>query len=154
MDIGLLIPACILIKMTTTGPGFVVKGLILVAISCIIDGIYQAASIYYTKPPFTIELFLYTLTGLDTFLDVSIYWIIAFMYWITAINIAEFNEERQHRGTEVSVDRSDVQSRNSFNVKPRHKEPFIFLTYVIILATINIIYIVATLKENPSNGPN
>ena len=94
-DVSLIIPAIVVIKRIHTGPGFVVKGLILVIISCTLDLLYQGASIYYTHPPFTIEVFLYSLTALNNFVDVMIYWIIAFMYWVTAINIAEFNEERK-----------------------------------------------------------
>ena len=90
-DLGLIVVSIIYIKKTCSGPRFVVKGLLLVLISCIVDALYQAGCIHFTHPSFEKEIMLYTLTGLNTFLDVSIYWIIAFMYWITAINIAEFN---------------------------------------------------------------
>ena len=90
-DVFVVMPCVVLLIVMKKAPSFVVKGLVLVMLSCIVDAIYQGASIYFTHPSLIFEVFLYTLTGIDTFIDVSIYWIIAFMYWITAINIAEFN---------------------------------------------------------------
>ena len=92
-DFAVIVPALIVIKKIHTGPSFVLKGLVLVTAECVIDACYQGASIYYTHPPFVIEVFLYTLSAMDYFIDVMIFWTISFMYWVTAINIAEFNEE-------------------------------------------------------------
>ena len=152
LDILVLIIAVIVFQRIKGGPNFTRRGLYLVGASSVIDAVYQLLCIYYTHPPFEIELFLYSLTGLDVFSDVMIYWIIAFLYWVTAINVGEFQKRRSSANQTGSFEQTSLDL--STDNKSHNKKPVIFMTYTIVLIAINVVYIVMTLLINPSDGPN
>ena len=152
LDILVLVVALVVLRRIKDGPNFTRRGLYLVSASSVIDAVYQLLCIYFTHPPFEIELFLYSLTGLDIFSDVMIYWIIAFLYWVTAINITEFQKRRTSANVTQSLEHTSLDL--STEKTSHNKKPVIFLTYTIVLIAINIVYIVTTLWINPTDGPN
>ena len=97
LDIFVITVALVILYRIKGGPNLPRRGLLLICASSMIDAVYQIMCIHYTHPRFTIEVFLYSLTGLDVFSDVMIYWIIAFLYYVTATNISEFNTTRNRR---------------------------------------------------------
>ena len=88
-----------------------------------------------------------------------IFWTIAYMYWITALNIQEINFLRNtnlsysqisvHDTTNISASNDSISDKTAFN-----KKPVIYVLYLTVLLLINIAYVSAMIYDNPAAGPN
>ena len=156
-DIINLIPAFFMLIYVIKGPCFVIRGLVLVIAACLFDILYQVASIAYEHPPVILQGFLYSLTGVNNYLDVMIFWTIAYMYWITALNIQEINVLRNISYSQISISDTTTNSNSKEQIRETasfNKKPVVYVIYLVILLLIVVIYVASMIIDNPAAGPN
>ena len=84
-----IVLALVLLYIMRKAPIFLKRPPLLIIIACVTDLLTMLCMIFGIYPSLFGSVLLYSLAGMSTFTDILVYWIIAYMYWVTSRSLAK-----------------------------------------------------------------
>ena len=100
-DIILILLAIVLLCIIRKDPCFLKRPSLLITFACTTDLVCTVAMLVDVNPSHLGGAILYTIQGLSVFSDILVYWIIAYMYWVTSRNLAKKVRDKTIGNTEI-----------------------------------------------------